>query len=213
VEQDEFRSGDDLVDDLATEFHHVEGVEHRDGLGELVADRVGVAVERVQRRGADPAREPRPLLDEPVAVGGPGATLDQVQQSRPGSVVFTAGVVHDAGDQPGAGRTHVAPDVLVHAQGVDPGQPVLCGQLVLDDGGDGVPDGVPGDPEHIRQGRDGDVVGAQLSHRPSDRPGGELAPRCGQLVNLAERRDLAGVLKAPVASLAPHHPNRHSGAG
>ena len=39
----------DLVDDLGAEPDHVEGVEHGDRVGQLVADRVGVATERVQR--------------------------------------------------------------------------------------------------------------------------------------------------------------------
>ena len=39
----------DLIDDLGAEPHHVEGVQHRDRVGEPVADRVGVAAERIQR--------------------------------------------------------------------------------------------------------------------------------------------------------------------
>ena len=43
----------DLVDDLGAEPHDVERVEHRDRVGQPVADRVGVAPERVQRGGLD----------------------------------------------------------------------------------------------------------------------------------------------------------------
>lgn len=46
-----------LVHDLPAEFHHVEGVQDGDRLRELVADGIGVTVERIQRRRADPARE------------------------------------------------------------------------------------------------------------------------------------------------------------
>ena len=38
----------DLVDDLGAELDDVERVEHGDRVGQLVADRVGVATERVQ---------------------------------------------------------------------------------------------------------------------------------------------------------------------
>ena len=41
---------------LQAELHHVEGVQHRDGVVELVTDRVAVATERVQGGGADPGR-------------------------------------------------------------------------------------------------------------------------------------------------------------
>ena len=144
--------------------------------------------------------------------GRPRAPGHQIQQSCPGPAVLAAGVVHDPGDQPSAGWAHVAPDVLVHAQGVHPGLPVLGGQLGLDDWSDGVPDGVPGDPEHLGQGRDRDVVAAQLRHRPSNRAGGELGPRCRQLVDLTEGRHLARRLMAAVAAFAPDHPHGHPGA-
>ena len=48
----------DLVDDLGPELHDMEGVEDRDRVGQLVADRVGVAAERpaslVELRGFEP---------------------------------------------------------------------------------------------------------------------------------------------------------------
>ena len=52
----------DLVDDLGAEPHHVEGVEDGDRVGQLVADRVRVAAERVQGGLLDP-------VDEPVGLG------------------------------------------------------------------------------------------------------------------------------------------------
>ena len=42
----------DLIERLAGELDDVEGVEHGDGVGQLVADRVGIATERVQGRHA-----------------------------------------------------------------------------------------------------------------------------------------------------------------
>lgn len=68
-------------------------------------------------------------------------------------------MVYDPGDEPGAWWTGVGPDVLVHSESVHSGQTVLGGNLGFDDRGEGVPRGVPGDPEHVRQGRDRDVVG------------------------------------------------------
>ncbi len=41
-------SATDLVENLGAQPHDVEGVEDGDGVGELVADRVGIAMERVQ---------------------------------------------------------------------------------------------------------------------------------------------------------------------
>ena len=47
----------DLVHGLGGELDDVERVQHRDRLGQLVAQRVGVAAERVQGRDLDPATE------------------------------------------------------------------------------------------------------------------------------------------------------------
>ena len=47
----------DLVDDLGAELDDVEGVQHRDRVGQLVAHRVGVAAERVQGGVLDPGGE------------------------------------------------------------------------------------------------------------------------------------------------------------
>ncbi len=47
----------DLVDDLGAEPDDVEGVQDGDRVGQLVADRVGVAAERVQRRLFDTVDE------------------------------------------------------------------------------------------------------------------------------------------------------------
>jgi len=60
----------DLVDDGGAEPDDVEGVQDRDGVGQLVADRVGLAVERVQRR----------LLDAGDELGRPPAAR---RRSRP----------------------------------------------------------------------------------------------------------------------------------
>ena len=48
----------DLVDDLGAELDDVERVQHRHGVGQLVADRVGVPAERVQGGVLDGRGEP-----------------------------------------------------------------------------------------------------------------------------------------------------------
>ena len=66
----------DLVDDLGAQLDDVEGVEHRDGVGQLVADRVGVAAERVQRGVLDAGDELGQLGLEPVCQQRSGLPLD-----------------------------------------------------------------------------------------------------------------------------------------
>jgi hypothetical protein len=44
----------------------MEGVQHGCGVVELVADRIAVAAERVQRGGADPGGESAPAETQPV---------------------------------------------------------------------------------------------------------------------------------------------------
>ncbi len=57
----------DLVDCGGAELDHVERIEHRGGVLELVVDRILVAVERVQRRDLHPVAEGLAALFEPVA--------------------------------------------------------------------------------------------------------------------------------------------------
>ena len=64
----------DLVQRLAGQGHDVEGVQHGDGVVELVVDRVLVAVERIQRRHLHPSPERVGdfLRDRSSLVGGAG---------------------------------------------------------------------------------------------------------------------------------------------
>jgi hypothetical protein len=102
----------------------VEGVQHRGGVFELVADRVAVAAERVQRRRSDSGGDRLTVGAEPVGVDLPGPAGHQVQQPRPGLplclVRSTIPVCPSAPSLAGAGGA----DVLVDPGGVDPGQPV-----------------------------------------------------------------------------------------
>jgi len=64
---------------LGAEPDHVEGVEDGDRVGQLVADGVGVAAERVQRGLLDLPGEPLRLVVQPRLVGGAGPTDDGVE--------------------------------------------------------------------------------------------------------------------------------------
>ena len=70
----------DLVEGLRAEPDDVEGVEDRDRVGQLVADRVGVAPERIQRCVLDGDGDLEALLLEPVGVDGAGTTFDGLEQ-------------------------------------------------------------------------------------------------------------------------------------
>src|SRR5215207_2002960 len=76
--------------------HHMEGVQHRDRVGQLISDGVGVAAERVQRCPLNLAGEPVRLVVQPPLVGGSGPADDRVQE--PGvqaSVLVTGQIDHD----------------------------------------------------------------------------------------------------------------------
>ena len=51
----------DFIDHRRAELHGIKGIQDGDGLGQFVADRVGVAAERIQRRGLIPAVNSSPL--------------------------------------------------------------------------------------------------------------------------------------------------------
>jgi hypothetical protein len=76
-----------LLDPAARLFHrpesepdHMKGVQHGGGILQFVADCVGVAAERIQRRRPHPGGEPRAAARQPVGVGLAGAARHQVQQ-------------------------------------------------------------------------------------------------------------------------------------
>ena len=93
----------DLVDDLGAEPDHVEGVQHRDRVGQLVSDGVGVAAERVQRGLLNLPGEPVRLVVQPPLVGGAGPADDGVEQLRmQASVLVTGEIDHDGHSPVGA---------------------------------------------------------------------------------------------------------------
>lgn len=82
----------------------------------------------------------------------------------------------------------MGPNVFVHAQGVDAGQPIRGRRAADCFGFDGVPEGMPGHPELIGQSRNRRVVATERVHRPTDGPGGEFRPWTGQRMGFRERR-------------------------
>ena len=125
----------DLIERLAGELDDLEGVEHGDGVGQLVADRVGIATERVQGGMLDGDLHVHAVFGEPVGVDLPPNgvdlppnALDRIQQ--PGlqaAVLVACQVDHHGHGLVGAGDLRGPPDVLVHADGLDALEPVGLG--------------------------------------------------------------------------------------
>lgn len=125
----------------------MEGIQNGDGLGQFVPDSVRVTAERVQRCGLDPGGELLATGFEPVGVGLPGTSRDEVQQ--PG--------MDDPVEHPGSRRPGVGPDMFVNAEGVHALQPASPSEPPRALSPDSIPDGVPGNPELVGEGRDGSV--------------------------------------------------------
>ena len=122
----------DFVDDLGAEPDHMEGVQHRDRVGQLVTDRVRVAAERVEGGVLDAGDERRPVLGLSASlVGGPGAAGDGVQQPGVEASVLVAGQVdHDRSPpgrrpRPATGASWVGPGrgASIARWSVSPGRP------------------------------------------------------------------------------------------
>jgi hypothetical protein len=64
----------DLIDHGRTQFQDMERIQDSDGSGQLIADRVSVAAERIQRCRLDPRGEPGAAFLEPAGVGLSGAS-------------------------------------------------------------------------------------------------------------------------------------------
>ncbi len=198
------------------ELDDVERVDHGDGVGQVLADRVLVPVKGVQRRDLHARTESRAAPGEPVAVHRPGPARDEVEEAGVHDAVLVAGQV----DHPGQHlRTphplvHVVPHMLVdteHGHPVEPGRVrVEGGQARLD----GSPHGVPVNAELARQAGDRGVLAPHLRHRPLDGPGAQqrARPRNG-VVLLTESACPAGWFGAEVPALDPHQPHRPTERG
>jgi hypothetical protein len=125
------------------------------------------------------------------------------------NAVGVAGVVHDSGDHTGSRRAGVGPDMLIDAERVHALQPVRGSDATDGFYPDGVPGGVPGDAELVRQGRDRSVEALQRAGRPFRRGGRELRPWSGQRVLFGERKSRAARVRAspdPFGAQQPHRP-------
>lgn len=78
---------------------------------------------------------------------------------------------------------------------------------------DGVPDGVPGDPELVVQGRDRGIEPLQRVGRPVGGSGGEFRPRPGQRVFFTECCFWAVRVRAAPNTFGPQQPHRLAETG
>jgi len=142
-----------LFHGLQPEFDDVEGVEDGDGVLEFVADRVGVAPERVQWCDPDAGGEDLAAGVEPFGVDPPGPAGDEVQQACTCPELPVLIDLLGQVDHPGPLRRTlprswgVVPDVLVHTEDLNPEQPCRVVNEFLEQRGDGVSLGVPVHPE------------------------------------------------------------------
>ena len=164
----------------------MKGVEHGDGVLELIIDRVLVAVERIQGRVLDAGAVGLVALPQPVRVSGAGAAGHQVQEPGTGSSLAVTGKIYHPGQflRPaptvgdGLGRD-VMPHVLIDPQCVDAAEPGLIVGHLLQQRFDGSPRRAPRRAELARQPQDGGVLTAQLPDRPPARPSAQQGPRPG----------------------------------
>src|SRR5215203_4210982 len=122
-----------LVDNLAAQPDHMKRIQHSDGVGQSVVDRVGIPAEGVERSSLNAVDELVGLVAEPSLVDASGAADDGVQE--PG--VQASGLVrreinHD-GDGPvdpdprrppvgsGCGALSRLPVVVFHSPPAEPG--------------------------------------------------------------------------------------------
>jgi hypothetical protein len=168
-----------LVQRLGCESDDVKGVEHRDGVVELVIDRVLVAVKGVEGGNLDRGPERVTTLLQPVGVDAARPSGDQVQQSRSDVSVLVRGQVDHAGELLGSAPTlvnglgrDVMPDVLIDPKDAHPGEPRLLRGRVFAQRADGAPHRPPRRPQLTRQPLHAGVLATQLADSPPGRPRG-----------------------------------------
>ncbi len=194
-----------LIHHLGAQLHDVKRVEHGDRVGQLVADRVGVAAERVQGGVLDPRDERGGLGPQPAGVGGAGPAGHDVEQAGVQFPLLIAGQVDHRRDGPVRRPGRRPPDVLVHTDRPDARQPPRAGDP---GGGLGLhrpPQRVPVDPQMPGQRGHRRVVMSQGVGGPADSPRGQNRPRADQLVGLRPGPRRARRLRASPDPLQPHH--------
>lgn len=70
-----------IVDGFDAKFHHVEGIDDRDGVGQLVIDGVLIPTERIECGVLDPGPKPWRLSFEPITVDRPGSARHHIEES------------------------------------------------------------------------------------------------------------------------------------
>ncbi len=173
---------------MGAELDDVEGVQDGDGVGQLVAQCVGVGAEWVQRGVLDAGDERLGLRLQPAGVGVAGAARDDVKKAGVQASVLVAGQVHHRS----RGAVAVpdprgAPDVFVHADRAYPFQAGRVAQPALRFDLDGVPTRVPVHPQMTSHGGHGGVVLGQRAGRPSDRPSRQLRPEVPRVSRTATK--------------------------
>ena len=98
----------------------------------------------------------------------------------------------------------MTPHVLIQAQGFHVRLLIEFLQACLQGPLDGLPQSAPPHLQVMGQGRDGDVSGEQLVHRPGEGAVGQTAPSWGQAVLLPPRHLPTSHLPAPVGAPGPH---------
>ena len=107
---------------------------------------------------------------------------DPPQRYSPAVIEEFLSVLHEIGSGPGVG-----PDMFVNAEGVHALQSANPSESPRGLSPDSVPDGVPGNPELVGEGRDGGVEPGQRVGGADHGTGGQFRPRSGQFMVLCER--------------------------
>ncbi len=170
-----------LIERVPAQAHHVEGIHHRHRGRELFGGGGLEAGEPVHRHDLHSLAPVLGALGQPGLERTLGTTFDHVQQPRWAGPGTDGGQVDDDGHVlvPAAS---VTPHVLVHADDLDPVEPV---RIIDQDASSFVQDrgvgGVPRHPETFGQPRHGQVLTDQSFQRPPQCAARELRARRGRL--------------------------------
>jgi hypothetical protein len=105
-----------LIQGLHAESDNTERVQHRDRVGQFVADRVHVAAERVQSCMRDPRHEPLRGTPQPGGADGAGSVRHHIQQPCPHPPMLVADQPSHRGHRPVGASMGGLPAVFINAQ-------------------------------------------------------------------------------------------------
>jgi hypothetical protein len=155
-----------LIERVAGQPDDVEGIHHRDRVGEFLGGGGLEAGEAVHRDDLDLVAPGLLAVGKPGLEGLFGAAFDHVEQSCGTGAVANRGEVDDHGDVLVA-AAGVTPYVFIdadHGHAVEPGGVVDQDPLAF--GQDSVVGGVPGDGESLGDPGDGEVLAHDAFQRP-----------------------------------------------